>query len=296
MSLAHLLYERHLDGAEVERRLVLGLLEQQTIDLAELTDAVLDLHPEKANWLTLLNRLWLASVAGGAEAAHRELAARAVELSAERLEGTATLLEVLGPRRVILTLSSSSFVIAALAAGAGRRRVVMGESRPLREGVTAARDLAAVGVEVTVVADSVLLGLPLTAAELPAPLRFDREEAVVLFGADALLADGFIAKSGARALAEIAGLAGLPVIVAAEACRLVPAALASRFTPPAADPVDLGAPAAVHPVHLPVELVPWRLVTTVVVGAEAVPPAAIAGRVAPLPVAPELARRWRARF
>lgn len=296
MEIGNALHDRHLDAQEIERRLVAELLQAGGCDLDALTAKVLDLHPERASWVGLLNRLWLARARGGDRALRLELEVRATELSSGRLQVAERLLEAFGPCRVLLTLSNQPCVITALAASAGRRRVILGESRPLREGVTAARDLAAVGVDVTVVTDAVLLGLPLTCTELPPPLAFEPADALVILGADALLGAGFLAKSGSRALAEIAALAGIDVMVSASLHRLLPAALATRFVPPASDPVDLGAPAAVHPVHRPCDFVPWRLAARVLIETEILLPAEIANRAAALVVAPELRAHWQERF
>jgi translation initiation factor 2B subunit (eIF-2B alpha/beta/delta family) len=296
MEFANVLYDRHLSDTEIERRLVAALLETASFDLGALTDLVLEIHPERGSWVGLSNRLWLASAGAGAQGVKAVLAERAAELSSGRLQVAERLLDAFGPRRVLLTLSNQPCVVTALAASAGRRRVILGESRPLREGVTAARDLAAVGVDVTVVSDAVLLGLPLTCTEWPPPLRFERADAVVILGADALLAGGFVAKSGSRALAEIAALTGLEVIVSASLDRLLPAELATSFVPPTADPVDLGAPAAVHPVHHPCEFLPWRLASRVLVESEILAPADLASRAAQLELAPELRVRWLERF
>lgn len=296
MEFANVLYDRHLSAIEIERRLVAALLEAASFDLSALTDLVLELHPERGSWVGLLNRLWLASARGGAEGVRSVLTERAAELSSGRLQVADRLLEAFGPRRVLLTLSNQPCVVTALAASAGRRRVILGESRPLREGVTAARDLAAVGVDVTVVSDAVLLGLPLTCTDWPPPLAFERADAVVILGAGALLADGFVAKSGSRALAEIAALAGVEVIVAASVEQLLPAKLAKTFVPPTADPVDLGAPAAVHPVHHPCEFLPWHLASRVLVETAILVAADVADRAAKLDLAPELRTRWLVRF
>ena len=259
-----------LEGALVEELVALGEGPSLAL-LDQITDQVAARSGEMGNLLSLVNRLWLAAEAPDAtERLGWVLEERRATLARGGVAAAEALVALLGRRDTLLTLSRSSTVVEALAElqrAVRSVRVVMGEGRPLREGVTAARELAARGVRVTVVTDAVVAGLPLTGPSLPSPLSFTLERAAVVLGADILSADGVINKSGSVALAASAERVGLPVYVVADDAKLLPRALAGK-PPLESDPVDLGAPAAVGPVHLPFERLDWELVTAVVLGGE----------------------------
>ena len=153
----------------------------------------------------------------------------------------------------VATLSRSGTVLAALREA--RPTVLVGESRPAREGVAVAETLAADGIDATLTTDAALpalLGGPAAApdpgrgrdgpktetgtGDLPAP---DAEPAdagtadgkpadgpavdAVLVGADAVLADGSVVnKAGTRALALAAAHEGVPTYVAAARDKVRP--------------------------------------------------------------------------
>ncbi|MFB6079890.1 MAG: NUDIX domain-containing protein [Haloferacaceae archaeon] len=130
-----------------------------------------------------------AATLDDAASADREAATRAADL----LDGPAA------------TLSRSGTALAALrTAGVP---VVVGESRPGREGVATAEALAEGGTDVTLVPDAALPGAFADGTAVP-----DAESALI--GADAVLPDGAVVnKTGSRPLALAAAAADRPVRV-----------------------------------------------------------------------------------
>lgn len=127
----------------------------------------------------------------------------AAEIAARRLEDG----------DVVLTQGYSRSVIRALekAAAMGKDiRVIVAESRPLLDGVEAARALARIGIEVTLIVDSAM--------------RFMVKDATrALIGADAVTADGtVISRTGAGLLALAANEARVRLIVVAGSYKLYP--------------------------------------------------------------------------
>lgn len=113
----------------------------------------------------------------------------------------------------VLTHSYSSTVRAALehAWRQGRRfSVILTESRPMREGVRLARELAGEGIPVRLVPDA-------------AAGAFVREARVVLIGADAVTFEGVVNKIGTWPLALAARESGVPVYALASAEKFLPA-------------------------------------------------------------------------
>ena len=124
----------------------------------------------------------------------------------------------------VVTLSRSGTVLAALRAA--EPSVLIGESRPAREGVDVASELAGAGVEVTLTTDAALAG------ELA-----DSAPTAVLVGADAVLADGSVVnKVGTRGLALSAVREDVPVYVVAAADKV---RSDERFHGEAGDAADL---------------------------------------------------------
>jgi translation initiation factor 2B subunit (eIF-2B alpha/beta/delta family) len=109
----------------------------------------------------------------------------------------------------VATLSRSGTVLAALRAVDAP--VLVGESRPAREGVGVAEALAG-DRSVTLATDA---ALPWLVA--------DRDADCVLVGADAVLADGSVVnKAGTRALALAAAREGVPTYAVAAAAKVRP--------------------------------------------------------------------------
>jgi translation initiation factor 2B subunit (eIF-2B alpha/beta/delta family) len=102
----------------------------------------------------------------------------------------------------LLTLSYSSSLVRVLGALAADRRfrVTCGESRPRYEGRRMATDLAAHGIDVTLVTDAALASALASAS-------------AVVVGADAFAPVSWTNKVGTRALAAAASLAGVPTFV-----------------------------------------------------------------------------------
>jgi translation initiation factor eIF-2B subunit delta len=114
---------------------------------------------------------------------------------------------------LLLTHSSSATVLAALlrAHEAGKRfGVVCTESRPLCEGVHMARQLAAAGIGVEVIADA-------------AAAVFIHGFYTLLIGADAITPDGVVNKIGTLGMALAARNAGVPVYCLAGSEKFLPA-------------------------------------------------------------------------
>lgn len=110
---------------------------------------------------------------------------------------------------VVMTHSHSSTVLSSLTAeAASDRRVIVCEGRPLLEGRRLARELAAAGLDVTLITDA-------QAGALMA------EAEAVLVGADAVLADGSVVnKAGTYLLALAAHDHHLPFYVACETLKV----------------------------------------------------------------------------
>jgi translation initiation factor 2B subunit (eIF-2B alpha/beta/delta family) len=121
---------------------------------------------------------------------------------------------------LVLTISYSSSVVGVLRELATRTtlRVVGGEGRPRLEGRRLVSELAAKGIEATLVVD----------AALTAVLS---EAACVVMGADAVFGDRWINKVGSFGLAAAAALRGVPVYVITARDKFVPAALAPSVAP-----------------------------------------------------------------
>lgn len=295
-----LFHDREIEASTLELRLVEELLasgtERSTL-LEAVTAQVLESPERRGNLLSLVDRLWQTTEESENDAAAPRVVAllegRRRELARGAIDAARPLGQALGSRDTVLTLSRSKGVVDALAELDRRHRsvrVVVGEGRPLREGLTASRELAARGVAVSLVTDAVLAGLPLLAPDLPAPLSFVPERAAVVVGAVAIAARGTLAKSGALALAGSAERVGMPVIVVADQSKLLPPVL-DCSDPLEADPVDLGAPAAVGPVNLPCEWLSWDWIEAVVLGPELLAPEDVARRARDLRSSRELSRR-----
>lgn len=314
-------------GASENERMLLGLLAEELTHeldadpglieprLTELSRQILAEHArhgEAANLVALVNRLWL-----GWEAA---IESGEISVAGQRLQGIVTerrgeidspastgharsLAPRLGDRRTILTLSRSSAVLntlGALASGGEGVQAVddltvyFGEGRPMNEGVTAARELAIAGVDVHVVTDAVLAGLPITGAQLLAGFDFDPDAAVVVIGSHALAAEVFVNKSGTLSLCLSARVEAIPVFVLAESSKLLPQALVEDPLLPVGDPIDLAAPIAVGPIHRPFEPIPWDLATGVIFEDGVFEPAEVRERIRSLPLSRTLKTLWAA--
>ena len=114
--------------------------------------------------------------------------------------------------RSVLTLSRSGSVSQALVLASPAPRVFVTESRPGGEGAAVARELAAAGLDTTLIADAAM-GRALT----------DGRVDVVLVGADAVLADGtLVNKCGTRLAALAAHSLAVPLYAVATRDKVSP--------------------------------------------------------------------------
>ncbi|MFB6122633.1 MAG: NUDIX domain-containing protein [Haloferacaceae archaeon] len=126
----------------------------------------------------------------------------------------------------VATLSRSGTALSALLAA--RPAVVVGESRPAREGVGVAERLAAAGLDVTLTTDAGLCAAvggndALGGSDAAGSDAVDEGVDAVLVGADAVLADGSVVnKVGTRALSLAAARADVPVYAVAAAAKIRP--------------------------------------------------------------------------
>ncbi|QLD85619.1 NUDIX domain-containing protein [Natronomonas halophila] len=141
-----------------------------------------------------------------------EACQRAVNSDAEAAEAA---MSVLGER--VLTLSRSGTVLDALRE-ATPEAVYVAESRPAREGVDAADELADAGLDVTVFVDAAV-------AEV---IRTEDVD-TVLFGADTVLSDGTVVnKVGSHPAALAAETAGVDCYAVCSRDKIVPGTEADR--------------------------------------------------------------------
>ena len=166
-----------------------------------------DARPSMAAVANRVNRV-LATAERTPEAVRERAAAAAIDaldaddaaatLAAERCDAS------------VATLSRSGTVLAALRAA--EPSVLIGESRPAREGADVAAELADAGLDVTLTTDAGL-----------ASALADSAPETVLVGADAVLADGSVVnKVGTRGLALAAAREGVPVYVVAASDKVRP--------------------------------------------------------------------------
>ncbi len=188
-------------------------------DLAEVGHVLMAAQPAMAPLFHLANSVLNAVERTPAEAKRASVAATAKGFAAGLTRRNARLVDVaqagFGAEEVVLTLSASATVEAALLRGHGAglvRRVLCAESRPLNEGVELARRLAQAGVAVTLVADALAPSLV-------------REATLVLVGADTVSARGVVNKVGTYALALAAEAAARPFVVLAASDKLLPTRL-----------------------------------------------------------------------
>ncbi len=153
----------------------------------------------------------------------------------------------------VLTLSASRVVeetLLALAHSGAVTSVVVAESRPRLEGATLARRLAALGgPRVAVTYDAALPGLCMP-------------KSLVILGADAVLPDAFVNKSGSLALCMAAREAGARALVVTTTHKVLRPEALPYFHLPHPDPGDRGDGAVFLDIQF--EHVPLRLVEAVV--------------------------------
>jgi translation initiation factor 2B subunit (eIF-2B alpha/beta/delta family) len=299
-ELEAVLADREHGASEIERRLVAVLasaLEEGGLTperLETATALLLRYQPTMANLLGLFDELWRVEESGLPPDERAGRLAERLRERAERLAGEARLgpllARALAGRDVVLTLSRSGSVLAALAGAArsgARLRVIVGEGRPGGEGRGAAADLATGGLEAWCAVDAALPALLHDPGSLPLPFPLSRERTAVVLGADAIGPAWFLNKVGSYALALAAREAEVPVVlVATESKRLPPALLARLEIRPAE---SLGLAPGVGAIDFLFERVPLALVTRAVLETGLAAPAELARRAAALPASRRLA-------
>ncbi|HEX9887067.1 MAG TPA: hypothetical protein VGA70_11295, partial [Longimicrobiales bacterium] len=184
--------------------------------LGQMAVAILDAQPAMASLVALAARVLDAVEGASSVEAAREAAATAarafdasLQAMTDALVGRAA--DELPRGGTILTTSSSSTVRAVLLECAPARglSVICLESRPMNEGRFLAAALARGGIPVTFAVDAAAVALL-------------READACLLGADSIGDRGVVNKIGSCGVARSARSAGLPVLVAADASKLLP--------------------------------------------------------------------------
>jgi translation initiation factor 2B subunit (eIF-2B alpha/beta/delta family) len=269
-------------GAEVMRRAVRRVTADTVPDLrsamANAGIRVIEAQPAMAPLVALVRDVVEASSSAASVEACRDAFRAGLETRAQVVAARAA---ALLPREGdVLTLSSSSTVRAALMRGARERRgrVVVLESRPMQEGRTLATTLAREGI-------SVLFAVDAAGAELASSC------AMVLLGADSIGDHGVVNKIGSLAVARAATLAGVPVVVATDATKILP----PGFPQPLSDerPAEevWRPPANVRIWNRYFEAVPLEAVTTIVTESATVGPSEMEALRSDIPLPDEL-REW----
>ena len=129
--------------------------------------------------------------------------------------------DLLQGNKVVMTYSASSTVLESLKYVYGRGRkfsVVVLESRPMNEGVDMMVQLVKSSIPVIYVTDAAGMSM-LASAHIDS----------VLIGGDALYGDGFVCKTGSRAIAELCAGKGVRLYGLCGTEKTVPEELSNRF-------------------------------------------------------------------
>lgn len=220
---------RRIESIRTDRRSgarALAAQAAETLSLADpasvrdVAEALIAAQPTMAPMVNLARR---TAVASDVPAACREFLA-AMDRAGERVATHAAALIENG--MTVLTHSSSSAVLAAFehahAAGA-RFSVIVTESRPLLEGISAAETLGRLGIPVTVIADAAVYR------------TLDRCR-LVFVGADSVSSDAVVNKTGTALVALAARARNVPIYVLCGSEKFLPPA----YTLPAEPPKDPG--------------------------------------------------------
>lgn len=244
-------------------------------------------QPSMAAFLTLANALWLARGEGSGRLPSWGALHDALVRYADGIDrGLGLTVRHAAPlvrsRSLVLTYSNSTAVRLALwrAMAAGRRfEVVCSESRPMREGVTFARRLAALGIPVHLVVDAALA-------------EWIERANLVLLGADAVMPDVVANKVGTEPLLHAARRAGVPAYMLADSSKWLPDALAEFWRIREEAPEEVARPGVptlrVHNLYFGTS--PLPLVTGVVWEGGVARPADVRRRITRLPVSKGLVR------
>lgn len=176
-------------------------------EVRDVAEALLDARPSMAALRTRVNRVMAnAETPDSVETAAIEEIERAIaadddaaDLAAEHVRG-----------KRVFTLSRSGTVLEALRTA--EPEVLVAESRPAKEGVGVAEELAGAGLDVTLSTDAAIAHLLAT-----------EDVDVVLVGADTILADGRVVnKTGTRGAALAARNEDVRVLVVAASDKISP--------------------------------------------------------------------------
>ncbi len=189
--------------------------------------ALMRSHPTMAPLVNLVNGLlWRLEEASSSEEAQRLVDETTNDfrrrLHVHEAAIAETTLRLIGEETTILTLGRSTTVRAALrhAQRAGRRmRVICTESRPVGEGRMLAGELAASGINTTLITDA-------SAAAQVAQCH------LVLVGADLISSDGLINRVGTYPLALAAQATGVPIYTLCSSEKLLPPGYQLPPSPP----------------------------------------------------------------
>lgn len=237
-------------------------------------------QPTMAALLAGMDRLFRASVRGGAAAVRAEVDRQLGDHARDLARIAEAAEEALRPFKSAAILSWSSTVAEVLdRLGPGLERVVVAESRPGAEGRRAAQRAVLPGRRVVFVADA---AFPVAAAETE----------LLLLGGDALAPRGLVNKVGARAAAREVRAAGRPTYACVEDLKILGRGLAERLRvlDEPANQIWDGPPPGVEPQNRHFELVPLELLTAVVTPAGVEPPGLAIDRASPDEPSPLWAR------
>lgn len=179
------------------------------------------------------------------------------------------------PTDTLLTYSFSSSVIE-LMARLKPRRVIVSETRPSHEGIRMARELAALGISMTLITEAQIA-------------LFVQEADVVVVGADTILPEGdLINRIGTRLLALAAKDSDVPLYSISETLKVAAPSSPIPFAPEEGKPTEVCGEKWLDVRNVYYEMTPARLVTAYVTETGIVDPAAV-GR-----YAEDAEKRWRA--
>jgi translation initiation factor 2B subunit (eIF-2B alpha/beta/delta family) len=289
----------HLSGARALARKGLGVLGVACTREAASREAWLDAlwdvgrrlvaaQPSMAPFLNMVNEALLAADTGETLAASRKAALSRLDDIRRAWEETAAAAARHAVRLIpdgarVLTHSFSSLVeeCLLLCHREGRiSEVTCTESRPMREGVALARELAAAGIKVTLVADAL------------APAELSRRADAVVVGADAVRADGLVNKAGTFAIALAARHVRKPMYALCGSEKLVPKACShllsiDEMRPP--DELLAESIAGIAMRNVPFDLTPLEALSAIVTEDGPLSPEEVLSRIEALPVHPRLA-------
>lgn len=229
-------------------------------DVLEVGWALIRAHPTMAPLVNLVNGvLWRLETVDTPDEARRTLADATGDfkrwLRVHEAAIAETTLRLIPEEGQILTNGRSTTVRAALrhAQRAGRRlRVICAEGRPGCEGRTLAAELAASGMDVTLVIDALAVTMV-------------KETSLVLVGADYLSSSGLVNKVGTYGIALAAASCGVPMYALCGSEKFLP----PGYVPPAqtlwpAEQVWDAAPPGVNITNLYFDLTPLSALAGIV--------------------------------